>query len=289
MHYDPMIAKLIVWDHDRSRAVRRLQQALADFQVVGVTANIGFLAAVAAHPAFVAAQFDTGFIERYRADLFPETGPASDRVLALACLDVLLRRSRETTAAAQLSGDPYSPGYATDGWLLNTDNYHRLDFVDGGQPVQVVAHFRRGGYLLELPGGSVLVSGSIDGQGDLYADLDGNRCRATVVRLGHDLTVHCEGRSHLLTIEDPSLLASMQDESSGRLTAPMPGKIVAVMVSAGQRVERGAPLVVLEAMKMEHTITAPAAGTVARLPYDVGDIVSEGIELLSFEVEETAG
>jgi len=289
MHYDPMIAKLIVWDHDRSRAVRRLKQVLAEFQVVGVTANIGFLAAVAAHPAFAAAQLDTGFIERHRAELFPEVGAATDRILALACLDLLLRRSGEAAAAAQASGDPYSPWNSTGGWHLNSDNYHRLDFVDGGEAVQVTAHFRPGSYLLDLPGGSLLVSGCIDEDGDLCADLDGCRCWATVVRHGQELTILSDGRSHLLTVEDPSLLAEVHEAAAGRLTAPMPGKIVAVMVAAGDCVERGAPLVILEAMKMEHTITAPTAGVVARIPFAVGAIVSEGEELLAFEVEEAVG
>ncbi len=288
MHYDPMIAKLIVWDHDRNRAVRRLQQALADFQVVGVNANIGFLAAVASHPAFAAAQLDTGFIERHRKQLFPETGTASDRILALACLDVLLARCREATATACASNDPHSPWHGTNGWQLNSDNYHRLDFVDNGEAVQVTAHFRAGGYLLELPGGSLLVSGSVDEDGDLCADLAGSRCRATVVRHGQDLTILSNGRSHLLTVEDPALLAAEQEETIGRLTAPMPGKVVAIMVTVGEHVERGAPLVVLEAMKMEHTITAPVTGTVASLFYAVDDIVSEGVALISFEVEEVA-
>ena len=286
MYYDPMIAKLIIWDHDRSRAVRRLQQALADFQVVGVTANVGFLAAVAAHPAFIAAQIDTGFIEQHRTELFPETGAASDRILALACLDVLLSRNREAAITAYASSEPCSPWHDTGGWQLNSDNYHRLNFVDGGETVQVIAHFRTNGYLLELPGGSLQVSGSVDEDGDLYADLGGSRCRATVVRHGQDLTILCDGRSHLLTVEDPYLPGLEQEEAVGRLTAPMPGKVVAVMVAAGDQVERGEPLVILEAMKMEHTITAPVAGIVASLFYVVGDIVSEGTELISFEVDE---
>jgi 3-methylcrotonyl-CoA carboxylase alpha subunit len=154
--------------------------------------------------------------------------------------------------------------------------------------VQVTAHFRASGYLLELPGGPLLVSGSVDEDGDLCADLAGSRCRATVVRHSQDLTILSNGRSHLLTVEDPALLAAEQEETIGRLTAPMPGKVVAIMVAAGDRVERGAPLVVLEAMKMEHTITAPVTGTVASLFYAVGDIVSEGVALISFEVEEVA-
>jgi 3-methylcrotonyl-CoA carboxylase alpha subunit len=155
--------------------------------------------------------------------------------------------------------------------------------------VQVTAHFRREGYLLELPGGSLLVSGCIDDNGDLYADLGGSRCRATVVRHGQDLTILCDSHSHLLTIDDPSLFDTEQEEAGGQLTAPMPSKIVAVMVAVGDHVERGAPLVILEAMKMEHTITAPTDGVVAKLAYAVGDMVSEGQELLVFEVEEEAG
>ena len=163
-----------------------------------------------------------------------------------------------------------------------------MDFVDGGEAVQITAHFRTGGYLLELPGGPLLVSGCVDEDGDLCADLGGSRCRATVVRHDQNLAILCDGRSHLLTVEDPSLLAAVQEEAVGRLTASMPGKVVAVMVAAGDQVERGEPLVVLEAMKMEHTITAPVAGTVASLCYVVGDIVSEGAELISFEVDEVA-
>jgi len=106
------------------------------------------------------------------------------------------------------------------------------------------------------------------------------------VRHGQDLTIFSNGRSHLLTVEDPALLGAEQEEAIGRLTAPMPGKVVSVMVVAGDCVEQGAPLVVLEAMKMEHTITAPLAGTVANLFYAVGDIVSEGVELISLEAEE---
>jgi 3-methylcrotonyl-CoA carboxylase alpha subunit len=285
MHYDPMIAKLIVWDHDRSRAVRRLQQTLAEAQVVGVTANLGFLAAVAAHPAFAAGQLDTAFIGRHHAELFPEANPASDSILALACLDLLLRRTAEAITSAGASGDPYSPWHSTGGWQLNSDNFHRLDFIDGGQAVQVTAHFRAGGYQLDLPGGSLLASGSIDEDGDLCADLGGRRCRATVVRNGNELAILCAGHRHLLIVQDPAQQATEREDPIGRLTAPMPGKIVAVMVAAGDQVERGRPLVVLEAMKMEHTITAPAAGVVASLPFAVGDVVSEGEELLVFEAE----
>ncbi len=283
IHYDPMLAKLIVWDQDRSRAVNRLQQALAEFQVSGVSTNISFLAAVAAHKSFAAAELDTSFIVRHAADLFPEPGVASDRILALACLDVLLRRNAEAVSIAASSTDPYSPWHQTDGWRLNSDNHHILNFVDGSDHLAVTVHYRNSKYLLELPVSEVLASGSLDAAGDLCADLDGVRCRSTVVRRGPELTIICGGHSHILVLEDPALQSVEQDGGENRLTAPMPGRIVALLVAVGDQVERGAQLVVMEAMKMEHTITAPMDGVVISLPYNVGDIVNEGVELLGFE------
>lgn len=286
IYYDPMIAKLIVWDLDRLRAVRRLQLALADFQVVGVKTNLNFLSSVAAHPAFGAAELDTGFIEQHHAGLFPEDQPVSDQVLALACLDVLLRRSSEAELMALASPDRYSPWHCTDGWRLNSDNHHVLVFLDGAERIAVTAHFRPGGYLLDLPGGTIYVSGDIDSAGVLSADLGGARCRATVVLRELELNIIVNGKSHILVLEDPALHAAEQDSVGGRLTAPMPGKIVAVMVAAGDQVKLGTPLVVLEAMKMEHTISAPADGVVDNLPFAVGDMVSEGADLVSFENED---
>ncbi|MDA8429421.1 MAG: acetyl/propionyl/methylcrotonyl-CoA carboxylase subunit alpha [Geobacteraceae bacterium] len=288
IHYDAMIAKLIVWDTDRAGALRRLRKALADYQVAGVTTNIGFLGNVAAHPAFAAGDLDTGFIERHRAALFPEALPASDRTLALASLDVLLRRTEEAQQAARTSHEPHSPWHLTSGWRLNFEGHHDLHFLDGEVTVMVKAHYRQGGYALDLPGGNILVRGAIDTAGDLLADLDGTRVKATVIRHGSTLTVMAQGRSHILGIHDPYAQNGEEKVDEGRLTAPMPGRVVAVMVALGEKVERGQSLMALEAMKMEHTITAPRDGFVARLSFIVGDLVGDGAELLTL-ADEDAG
>ncbi|MSN26782.1 MAG: acetyl-CoA carboxylase biotin carboxylase subunit [Geobacter sp.] len=285
IHYDPMIAKLIVWDATRAGALRRLRSALAEYQVVGVNTNIEFLAAVAAHPAFAAGDFDTGFIERHRAVLFPETTPASDQVLALACLDVLLRRSVEAEKMAAASFDRWAPWHLTTGWQMNGDNHHVFTFRDNDSAVCVTAHYRSSGYLLDLPGGPLLVQGRLNEEGDLLADLGGARFTATVVRHGDDLTIVTRGSSHRLVLHDPLAHAGEQEVEGGRLTAPMPGKIVALLVEAGAVVERGTPLVIMEAMKMEHTITAPRDGIVAEIHFSVGAVVNEGAELLAFTAE----
>ena len=284
IHYDPMIAKLVVWDENRDAALRRLCTALGDYQVAGTTTNIEFLASVAGHPAFAKGDVDTRFIERHGEALFAEKGRASDTTLALACLDVLLRRVEEAKQAARRSKDPYSPWHDTSGWRMNDDNHHELIFIDGEERVEITVHFRAGNYVLELPGGEVTARGEFNGDGNLAADLNGVRLTATVVRFGDALTVMHDGANHHLTVFDPAAQAGGDDGPGGRLTAPMPGKIVAVMAKQGDKVQSGTPLLVLEAMKMEHTITAPADGTVSAIHYAVGDQVEDGAELLDLEV-----
>jgi 3-methylcrotonyl-CoA carboxylase alpha subunit len=285
IHYDPMIAKLVVWDSDRSSAIRRLRQALAEFQVVGVTTNTLFLGSVAAHPAFAAGEIDTSFIERNRSALFPESVPASDRILALASLDLMLELEAEALQRAHASADRYSPWNQSNGWCLNFDNHHDVHFIDGEQAITVVVHYRPAGYMLDLPGGNMLVRGEKDSGGDILADLGGMRVKATVVRSGNTLTILDQGKSHLLIRHDPCAAGDEDEAAAGRLTAPMPGKVVAIMVEVGVRVERGTPLLIMEAMKMEHTINAPCDGVVAEYHFEVGAVVNEGAELLNFTAE----
>jgi 3-methylcrotonyl-CoA carboxylase alpha subunit len=137
--------------------------------------------------------------------------------------------------------------------------------------------------VLDLPGGALAVRGTRDAGGRIAADLGGARGEATVVRRGSDLTVLDQGRAHLLALFDPLVEAAGSEAGAGRLTAPMPGKIVAVRVKAGEAVKRGQALVTLEAMKMEHTIAAPADGVVAAVRFQPGEQVEEGAELVALE------
>ena len=173
----------------------------------------------------------------------------------------------------------------TSGWRLNGDNYHHLHFIDEERITTVVAHYRPSGFLFDLPGGSMLVRGERTGAEDLCADLGGTRIKATVIRNGAVLTVLDGGKSHELMIHCPHAAAEQGEAVAGRLSAPMPGKIVAIMVASGVRVERGTPLLIMEAMKMEHTINAPCNGSVAAFHYPVGAVVNEGSELLDFIAE----
>jgi 3-methylcrotonyl-CoA carboxylase alpha subunit len=286
IHYDPMIAKLIVWDRDRGSAVRRLRGALDATRIVGLTSNVDFLYAVAAHPAFLAGEVDTGFIERHAPDLVPCKEPAGDAVLALGALAVVLGQAQAVRDRAAQSNDPYSPWHRADGWRLNDDAYHVLRFESGGDEIAVRVHYRRGGYVLDLPGGSVEVRGELSPDGTLAADIGGARRRAAVVRHAGDLHIFADGRSYRLGVVDPLAAAADHDAGAGRLTAPMPGKITAVHVKSGAAVTRGTALLVMEAMKMEHTIAAPADGTVTAVHFKVGEQVDEGTELIAFEPQE---
>ena len=287
VHYDPMIAKLIVWDEDRPATLRRLRAALAETQVAGLTTNLAFLAAVADHPAYGAGDLATDFVARHEEALFTPRAAPQDDVLALASLAVLEQRRADAEAQARRSGDPHSPWHLTTGWRLNVETQGRLDFLVEGVPLSVTLRYRDGGYRLDLPSRSdVAARGRLRSDGELQAELAGRGLRATVVRRGRALTLFAEGAGHELELYDPLAATTGAETGGGRLTAPMPGKVIQVHVEPGARIERGAPLLVLEAMKMEHAIVAPGAAVVAEVRYGVGELVEEGAELLVLELEE---
>lgn len=288
VHYDPMIAKLIVWDADRPAALNRLRAALAELEIVGLATNAPFLQTLTAHRAYAQAHrepglLETGLIERHRAELFTEPGPATDETLALAVLAELLRFDREARLQAARSSDPHSPWHRRDGWRLNEDNHHRFAFIDRGRRVEVLAHYRPGGYLLELPGGASFASGEERGEKRIAANLGGRQIHATVVRDGHALVVFAGGSMRRIEREKPPALE--EEDPAGRLVSPLPGSVVKVLVGQGARVAKGQALMIIEAMKMEHTILAPHAGRVAQIYFASGDRVEEGAQLLALESE----
>jgi len=284
--YDPMIAKLIVWDTDRSAALARMRGALEQFQVVGVTTNTEFLARLIGCEAFANADLDTGLIERNRAELMPAAPVAGDEVLALAALAELLAIERRAKERAAASGDPSSPWGKCDGWRLNQDNHHILVFRQGAREQAVTAHYRPGRFELELPGGRHTLTGAWQPDGSLTAWLEDAVLQANVVRSGTMLDIFFRGTRYRLELHDPALHEIESDAHGGNLAAPMPGKIIAVLTRSGAKVEKGAPLVILEAMKMEHTIIAPGRGTVKEIHYQVGEQADEGAELLGFELDK---
>jgi 3-methylcrotonyl-CoA carboxylase alpha subunit len=163
--YDPMIAKLIVWGRDRRSAVARLRGALARTRIAGLATNLRFLQAIAAHPAFAAAELDTGFIERHRADLLPPPAPLPPRTLALGALGLLLERANATRAKAAASADPHSPWNRTDGWRLGGPATERLQLRDGAEMRTLEVTYLRHGYRLDFAAPSPRPSPTSGGRG----------------------------------------------------------------------------------------------------------------------------
>ncbi|WP_417829461.1 acetyl/propionyl/methylcrotonyl-CoA carboxylase subunit alpha [Thalassospira sp.] len=287
IHYDPMIAKLITWDVDRTSALRRMATALNDVQIVGVTTNTGFLGNIARHPAFERGEVETGFIPNYQDDLIPAPTSPDNEALAFAALDILLTRDAEARAHAAQSNDPYSPWHSTAGFRLNDDNHHDLILRHDGADLLVKVHYRDRGYVIDMPDGSAIIaSAEYDETGAIVANLNNVRKRASVLRDGNRLMIFRDGRSDRLDIFDPLAAAGGNEGTGGGLSAPMPGKIIAVMAEAGQSVTAGDKLVVMEAMKMEHTISAPVTGTIKEVFFGVGDQVDDGAELIAIEEAE---
>jgi 3-methylcrotonyl-CoA carboxylase alpha subunit len=285
VHYDPMIAKLIVWDYDRESALRRMQQALTETEIVGLTTNVDFLYSVISHPGFRLGGVDTGFIDRHRDELTTGTSPDPDRTLGLASLFLLVKRRQLSVARARASQDPWSPWQRGDGWRMNDDSYCVLEFHLGQDRVTVKVHYRGEHYLLDLPGGSVSAQARLDEDGMLLATLDGLRVRARVVQQAQNLVVLLDGHRHNLVLHDPLESGQEAEAGPGNLRSPMPGKVLDVLVVEGEKVRQGRPLIILEAMKMEHTIVAPADGTVTRVCFNRGEMIDEGVDLVEFETD----
>jgi 3-methylcrotonyl-CoA carboxylase alpha subunit len=283
IHYDPMIAKLVVHGKDRGEALGRLSAALAATEVGGLVTNQPFLARLAAHPAFAAAEVHTGFIEEHAADLVPEAGAASAETLALVSLALLCRVSADARARASTSTDPTSPWHAVDGWRVNEAAIRSFILELDGERSLVRLGRVDDGYRMLVPSDGLMINGAIDTEGRLNATVDGRSMSHGLAFDGDTVTLFGPDGPIVATLIDPLDAAGEMEVAGGRLTAPMPGKIVSVHVRDGTSVERGTPLIVLEAMKMEHTISAPSNGTVAKVHYQAGDLVEEGADLLDFE------
>lgn len=275
--YDPMIAKLIVWGADRREALARMAAALSHYQVVGLATNIAFLKRLVEGTAFANADLDTGLIERNQASLFPAAQAAPASVLALAaCALMTAEKALSETHSRNNPADPWSNAL---GWRLNATLSRQLAFADEENRYTAQIDYRGAGWGFD---GQALSVTSHAGH-NWQIKLGDTAAHGTVLRDGEVFHVFSGGSHHALRYDDPMAHAGAAELDVGRLTAPMPGKVVAVLVEAGQTVAKGEPLVIMEAMKMEHTISAPHDGLVEEILYAVGDQVGDGAPLLAFK------
>jgi len=280
-HYDPMIAKLVVWGEDRAIALGRMRAALAAYEIVGVSTNVEFLSRVVAGKAFSSADLDTGLIERCRAELFPEDAGPDDLDFAAAALAELRSELAQAATSAGISADPHSPWNIVDGWRLNLGSHHELVFADGERNYPVQIHFTSAGLKFSRDGQAQSFAGQEE-DGMLQVTLGNATFRVRAVRDGAHWHLFRDGKHRVLALQSAQT-APEPDSAIGTLAAPMPGKVLQVLVQQGATVAKGAPLVILEAMKMEHTIAAPRDGRVAEIHFKAGEQVNEGVELLRLE------
>jgi 3-methylcrotonyl-CoA carboxylase alpha subunit len=286
VHYDSLIAKIIAHGADRADALARIEAALGETATTGIATNRAFLMSVVSHPEFAAGGVETGFIARNREELL--TQPKADTTaLSLAALAALRLAEK-----AEQTGSPFdhrSPWSDTTGWRLFGRATTTIRLVtDAPGAVTVTYTFR--GYDLLIAGERVLVSGDIADDGTITAAVrteTGERTvRGLVDAAGDRLTLFVDGAEYTFGIDDPRKAgAGAAAGDRTRLTSPMPGQVVSVAAAAGQTVVKGEPLVVVEAMKLEHTIAAPRAGRVSAVKVKVGDRVAAGIELVAMEDE----
>ncbi|HEX6690926.1 MAG TPA: acetyl/propionyl/methylcrotonyl-CoA carboxylase subunit alpha [Burkholderiales bacterium] len=278
--YDPMIAKLIVHGADRPAALARLKQALATVEIAGPRNNVAFLARIAASRAFSSAELDTGLIERNRGELLAES-KITDDALAAAAFAELAEEQAAARRRAAASGDAYSPWDSVDGWRLNQESHHDFDFLDGDRAHTARIRFLESGLRLQIDGREYAFAGETLADGTLLVRLDGRAFKARAVRDGDDWHVLSNGASRRLSLA--GLATQEEDSGAGSLAAPMSGKVVKVLTNAGAKVAKGEALLILEAMKMEHTIAAPKDGVVKEIHYGAGEQVPEGAELVTLE------
>lgn len=273
--YDPMITKLITWGKDRAHALEQLKQALADYQIVGVENNLNLLTTIAQHPEFAAAKFNTNFIPNHAQELI-FTPAITPEILALTAIYLLQQQN------SSVPNTHSSPWNLTDNWRLNLPAKQTLRFYTDHE-IKIEIQKIDNDYLIHTLDQTLTIN---------QVALDGHTLTAMIAKQPVKIILYVDKsdiyglynnlRYHFQLLNNNNQQIQTTEIKS-HLTAPMPGKIVALLAPVNSEVAEGAGLAVVEAMKMEHTIHAPTKGKVKEWYFQVGDLVNEGVELLKFE------
>ena len=278
-HYDAMLAKVIAWAPTRDAAIARLNRGLEETDVRGVVTNIPFLSALVTHPDVRANAIDTGFIERELTVLTPPAAASGDLELCAAVAAILIEEAKLTQTEAP------SP-WRTAGWMPVGRRQRRFVFRHG-QDVEQETHLHYGSGPAKLSIGerefAFTFSPAPDGGFDLT--LDGLKSHIVAVIEGHELYLRTRNGRFDLHWVDPFGGDDEEQVGEDKIVAPLPGTVVALLAEIGARLEKGAPILTLEVMKMEQTLRAPFAGVLKVIKCKVGDIVQEGVELAEIEPE----
>jgi 3-methylcrotonyl-CoA carboxylase alpha subunit len=280
-YYDAMLAKVIAWAPTRQAAIDKLNHGLQETDVRGVVTNIPFLSALVTHPEVRANAIDTGFIERELKNLTAGSNEAGDLEL---CAAVAIILADEKSAA---SGDAHSP-WRTFGWMPVGRRQRAFSFRHGqGAEHRVTLHYGGGTSTLTVGDREFAFAYSVGAEGEIDLTLDGVISRVVAVSEGHELYLRTRNGRFDLHWIDPFGGDDEEQVGEDKIVAPLPGTVVALLAEEGATIEKGAPILTLEVMKMEQTLRAPFAGVLKKIKCKVGDIVQEGVELA--EIEPPAG
>ena len=277
IYYDPMLAKLIVWDENRNRALARLTRALSEYYVRGVTTNIPFLYNLSRCEPFQQAELDTGFIEKHHALIFRPPATPAPSLIPMACLYLLLNREQPRHSN--------SPWHETNGWRLNAAPLQQMELLADGETHSLqVEQQKTGHFVIHWNNHPFQAEGKLQGN-ELHAAINGLHTRAVIAGSENSYCLFAENSSLEFELARPQCnTAGEADEQTGFI-APMNGTIVNVMVKPGQAVKAGDTVLLMEAMKMEYAIRAERDGIVTDVYYQPGDLVDGGASLLAFEAD----
>lgn len=286
VYYDPMIAKLIVWDENRDKALLRLGKALSQYHIEGITTNIDFLYNLANCQPFKNAELTTNFIEQHHAEIYVENQRNHDHVIPLAALYLELAKQSESAFGNK---DKHSPWAINNQWRANELHHQRLEIEIQSNLYELQVSQSGAGknryYNIHLGDRTYRCNGELIGD-SLVATVDGHRTTSTVVMHHHGYTLFTKNFAVKFCLVLPDLGLLEDNTRPAGFQAPMNGTVVALLVEPGQQVIEDQPLMVMEAMKMEHTLKAPSCGSVSEFYYQVGELVDGGAELLLFSGSE---
>ncbi|MDX1668176.1 MAG: biotin carboxylase N-terminal domain-containing protein [Limnobacter sp.] len=297
-HYDPMIGKLITWGSTREESRQAMLAALARLRCVGVQTNLQWLSDLCNHPDFTKGGYDTGVIDRMTQAEMPQAPAIPQGDLAALC--GLASWARQAAASVQHeANNPNDPLSMLDGFTATSRVLRQDDWSIQDTTFQTHTHVRlnKGAAVVSGRAGHAVTGQAVESGLSLFPGVTVDetglvRCQGMLGEQCFDLIWHADElhvhlgyeQCHLIWSNPASLAADAADASHG-VAAPMPGKIFAVHVKPGQIVNKGDPLIGLEAMKMEHTLTSPVDAKVASVPHQVGEQVLEGTDLIVFEEE----
>jgi 3-methylcrotonyl-CoA carboxylase alpha subunit len=276
-YYDAMLAKMIAWAPTRQAAIERLNRGLEQTDVRGIVTNIPFLSALVTHPSVAANTIDTGFIERELKTLAPAPPAAGDLELCAAVAAVLGEEQKAALAEAK------SP-WQTFGWMPVGRRQREFTFRQGQVALQMATlRYGNGPSTISIGEREFAFATTMTDDDTFDLTLDGMKSRIVAVVEGHELYLRTRNGRFELHWVDPFGGETEEQVGEDRIVAPLPGTVVALLAEEGATLEKGAPILTLEVMKMEQTLRAPFAGVLKAIKCKVGDIVQEGVELAEVE------